>query len=378
MGASLPRFRTREERIATELARSVSAGGWDGPIPADEAEELHVLEPCQAAALLHIRRQCARMHKEALPRLQARARDLGFDHAAVQQTLAYIREQAPVIIHVDIARHGALLADDTHYRNFFEVQSEVSGEGAIHAQSRLDWEAQLFGGAYATARSFDRCKYGVLNVTNDPQGVRCCAPVYGSSYFLLRGVRLRTTLSAEDSAGLNASELATVDQYAHVLARYTDQELQAALEVGTGQRLGVDSLAVAAYKEAQVHGEVRLSNHVAVLMAHPSLQESPNQPILERLAERCCAPLVWMEVEAVVEEEPDADSELRCVLEASREEDELRRAIEASTDDQDTREELRLVMEASRVEEEAARQPDGMEATVVEGSATCLCCGCCG
>merc|ERR550525_1996508 len=97
----------------------------------------------------------------------------------------------------------------------------------------MDWEDELFGGAYRGANAFDRCKYGVLNVTNDPQGVRCCAPVYGSSYFLLKGVRLRTTLSAEDSAGLHASELATVDRYAHVLARYTDEELQATLEVGT-------------------------------------------------------------------------------------------------------------------------------------------------
>jgi len=373
MGASLPRLRKPEERRAAALARSVSAGAWDGPIPDDEAEELRSLEPCQVAALLHIRKQCARMHRQALPQLQARARDLGFSHVAVQQTLAYIREQAPVIIHVDIEKHGALLADDTHYRNFFEVQGETSDEGAIHAQSRLDWEASLFGGAYATAHSFDRCKYGVLNVTNDPQGVRCCVPVYGSSYFLLRGVRLRTTLSAEDSAGLNASELATVDQYAHVLARYTDQELQAALEVGTGQRLGVDSLAVAAYKEAQVHGEVRLSNHVAVLMAHPSLQESPSQPILERLAERCCAPLVWIEVEAEMQEENDADSELRSVLEASRQEDELRRAMQASNDDE---EDLRLALEASQIEEEATRQDSSVEPTMLEGSTTCICCGC--
>mmetsp|Transcript_93526 Transcript_93526/g.185565 ORF Transcript_93526/g.185565 Transcript_93526/m.185565 type:complete len:369 (-) Transcript_93526:36-1142(-) len=368
MGAHLPRIRTSEERRATELALSISAGAWDGPILDEEAEELRALEPCQVAALLHIRRQCAHVHKRALPQLQARARALGYGNVAVQQTLAYIREQAPVIIHVDIARHGALLADDTHYRNFFEVPGEASDEGAIHAQSRLDWEARLFGGAYAKARSFDRCKYGVLNVTNDPQGVRCCAPVYGSSYFLLRGVRLRTTLSAEDSAGLNASELATVDQYAHVLARYTDSELQAALEVGTGQRPGVDSLAVAAYKEAQVHGEVRLSNHVAVLMAHPSLQESPSLPILERLAERCCAPLVWMEVNAGVQEENDADSELRSVLEASREEEELRRAIEASTDDQTAAEDLRIALEASQAD----------EATVAEASTSCLCCSCCG
>merc|ERR1712113_507041 len=89
--------------------------------------------------------------------------------------------------------------------------------GSIHAQSRMEWEDKLFSKAYRGAAAFDRCKYGVLNVTNDPQGVRRCAPVYGTSYLLLRGVRLRTTLSAEDSAELDASALATVDMYAHVL-----------------------------------------------------------------------------------------------------------------------------------------------------------------
>merc|ERR1712039_203763 len=111
----------------------------------------------------------------------------------------------------------------------------------------------------------DRCKYGVLNVTNDPQGVRRCGPVYGSSYLLLRGVRLRTTLAAEDSAELNASELATVDMYAHVLARYTPDELRATLEVGTQRRPGVDSWWILAYKEAQIHGEVRFSDHVEMV-----------------------------------------------------------------------------------------------------------------
>merc|ERR1712190_552077 len=144
------------------------------------------------------------------------------------------------------------------------------------------------------AEPFDRCKYGVLNATNDPRGVRCCVPVYGASYLLLKGVRLRTTLAAEDSAGLQSSELATVDNYAHVLARYTDDELLATLEVGTRRRLGVNSFAIRAYKEAQIHGEIRLKDHVALVMAPPSLRESSHSA-LDQLARHCNAPLVWME-----------------------------------------------------------------------------------
>merc|ERR1712039_453713 len=169
-----------------------------------------------------------------------------------------------------------------------------------------------------------------------------CAPVYGSSYLLLRGVRLRTTLSAEDSAELDVSELATVDMYAHVLARYTDEELRATLEVGTGMRPGVDSCWILAYKEAQIHGEIRLSDHIELVMAHPSLQDS-SQGILEQLAQHCNAPLVWIEAEDPADaqgelavnagtfmQQPNDEMLLQLCLEQSREEEELRLALEAS------------------------------------------------
>merc|ERR1712217_584624 len=203
----------------------------------------------------------------------------------------------------------------------------------------MEWEDRLFNNAYRSAAPFDRCKYVVLNVTWDPQGVRRCAPVYGSSYLLLRGVRLRTTLSAEDSAELDVSELATVDMYAHVLARYTDVELRATLEVGTGMRPGVDSCWILAYKEAQIHGEIRLSDHVELVMAHPSFQDTC-QEALEQLAARCNAPLVWMELGADDAQEAAVDGltgldqvddeMLRLGLERSQEEEELRLALEAS------------------------------------------------
>jgi len=82
------------------------------------------------------------------------------------------------------------------------------------------------------AAPFSRCKYGVLNVTNDPQGLRACSQ-YGSSYLLLRNVRFRTTFSASDSAGLRIDNLATIDYYVHVLEHYQDDELRAAVDVGT-------------------------------------------------------------------------------------------------------------------------------------------------
>jgi hypothetical protein len=57
------------------------------------------------------------------------------------------------------------------------------------------------------------------------QGVRRCRQ-YGGSYLLLKGCRLRATLTARDSGGMSREAarqgLATVDYYGHVLMQYSD------------------------------------------------------------------------------------------------------------------------------------------------------------
>jgi len=266
-----------------------------GGASAGEELELERLEPCQERALQNVRDATQILHDAALPRLRERVEALGFEPHDADTTLTWIREQAPVLIHVDLAQFGAKLAADTHYRNQFETSCS---SGCLSTSSRTRWEEDLFGDAYHDATSFERCKYGVLNVTNDPQGVRACSQ-YGLCYLLLRNVRFRTTFSAQDSAGLCIDRLATVDYYAHVLEHYQDDELRAAVEVGTRQAFGRDSRAIQQYKEAQIHGEVRLADHVELIMLHPSLRastSSSSSSMLDLLSERCgCAPIVWME-----------------------------------------------------------------------------------
>lgn len=349
------------------IHRSWPAGA--GPISQQEYDELQKLRPCQAQAVLHVRKRCARLNREFLPILMQRAEILGFSPQEVVQTLAYIRDEAPLIIHLDIEKCGSQLAFDSHYRNLFETREECDAI-SIHANSRKDWERKLFGSSYNQAEPFDRVKYAVLNVTNDPQGVRCCTPIYGSSYLLLRGVRLRTTFSAEDSAELDASELATVDCYAHVLARFTDLELRATLEVGTKRRPGITSLTIMAYKEAQIHGEIRLRDHVELVMAHPAMSES-SKAMVEKLALCCNAPLVWMDTaedngEVVASElmldVMGAYQEMAAAEVANYEDQLLNQVLEASQEEHDAQQ-ARARAEA---EAQAGTSPaDGATATTV-------------
>merc|ERR1712070_911752 len=169
--------------------------------------------------------------------------------------LAWIRELSPIIVHINLDKIGKVLKDDTHYRNQHETNTS---SGLLKPNVRTKWEKQLFGDAYEGADAFARPKYGVQNVWNDYRGVVGCKQ-YGDSYLVLKDVRLRCTLSPQDSGNLKASRLAVLDFYAHVLQEYSDKELGEALRVAQGgaERLG-DSQAVidawGKYKEAQIHG----------------------------------------------------------------------------------------------------------------------------
>lgn len=286
------RRRTDKAYVMRQLEKDVARPDAWPHAPVKELEELKSLTPCQARALEHVRRHCRRLHLRALPRLRQRAETLGFSSYELDRSLEWIRESAPIIVHVNLQLYGDQLAQDTHYRNQFETRT--SG-GTLDQKKRARWEDWLFGNAYTEAAPFDRCKYGVLNVINDPQGVRACKQ-YGYSYLLLRGVRLRTTFSATDSAGMKTDDLATVDYYAHVLERYSDVELQHVLKVGNKRTLAVDSQVLQTYKEAQVHGEVRLADHVELIMAHPGMSASPrDKEVLQSLARRCNTQVVWIE-----------------------------------------------------------------------------------
>jgi len=106
------------------------------------------------------------------------------------------------------------------------------------------------------------------------------------SYLLLRDIRLRTTFSATDSAGLKSERLATVDYFAHVLNMFKDAELKKVLAVGTQREQGIDSEVLSSYKEAQIHGEIRLADHVELVMAHTSLHRAGRLEMLQ---------VVWIE-----------------------------------------------------------------------------------
>lgn len=243
---------------------------WTLILPDSEQQVVKTLTFCQRAAIDHVRTMAADNHSKALPRLMDRARSIGLSQEELWHTLTWIRDSAPIIVHVMLDRVGKFLETDTHYRNQFETNTS---SGTLSHSIRMAWEKSLFGESYTKASGFERPKYGVLDVMNDFRGV-LCAQHYGDSYLVLKTSRLRCTFAPGDSGGICGSQLAVLDQYAHVLLEYSDMELREVARVasapeGSEDRIG-DSTHLDSYnyKEAQIHGEIDLKKHVLRLVAN--------------------------------------------------------------------------------------------------------------
>jgi len=275
---------------------------WTIILPPSEQQVVKTLTSCQRAAICHVRTMAADSHSRALPQLMDRARAIGLSQEQLWHTLTWIRDSAPIIIHLRLDKVGKFLERDTHYRNQFETNSS---SGLLDLATREEWEADLFGESYNGASAHERPKYGVLDVMNDYRGVACCDQ-YGDSYLVLKNARLRCTFAPEDSGGICGSRLAVLDQYAHVLLEYGDIELREVARVasapeGSEDRIG-DSYQLEQYnyKEAQIHGPIDLSKHVLRLVVnerHKAPDAEYGMYQIQALCRRHGWELVWMDEE---------------------------------------------------------------------------------
>eukprot|EP00931_Biecheleriopsis_adriatica_P109396 TRINITY_DN8365_c0_g1_i1.p1 TRINITY_DN8365_c0_g1~~TRINITY_DN8365_c0_g1_i1.p1 ORF type:complete len:589 (+),score=125.51 TRINITY_DN8365_c0_g1_i1:143-1909(+) len=273
---------TRPALLGTSPSQ-VSAGPKRQPLPSRlqailpteqlsaprELEAAHLLTPEQSRAVQLVAAGSQPKSEAAEHGLRRRLAKYGYSQDALRRVLAYIRDEAPIIIHIDLGKRLMALRKDSHYRNRFETNCT---SGSADIEKRKAWENRLFSNIYENVQAFDRVKYGVLNAVNDPRGIATVAKQYGEDYLVLRSVRLRTTFSDRDSC--NQGQVASCEWYAHVLEKYSDIELRAVAEVALGDRLFVDSTVLdtadGGYKEVQIHGELQLSKHIEAVVIHPS------------------------------------------------------------------------------------------------------------
>jgi hypothetical protein len=238
----------------------------------------------QLEAVKHVVR-CARQLSDAswLP-LLARIEKLKFTEAQLKRALKYIRDEAPIIIHVKLDQDGRLdkMMKDPFYRNQFETKTSNGSYDANHTQ-RITWEDRLFNKVYHDAAPFQRPKYGCLNIVKDPKGIKS-AYHYGDSYFVFKNVRLRCSFTDQDS-GNSGCELSSCEYYNHVLLRYNEQELAAVMRVANGIDQWASSDCIQQYKEIQFHGSLPLTEVLQEVVVNP--RHKADKTMMDKIEKFC-------------------------------------------------------------------------------------------
>lgn len=191
---------------------------------------------------------------------------LGFHIKDLESVIEYIRDVVPIIIHISINKLNNLIGD-THYRSCFEFDSVDS--------MRIQVENNLFNNIYNNCKPVDRCKYATMNMFNADEGV-ISARNYGECYMTLkRGIRIRTSYTVADSYG--TSTIASCEFYNHILLTMPEGQLKDLLKFVT---LGIISVTNYPYQEAQIHGDIILSENIHSLTVPMNLAHSGVVPEL--------------------------------------------------------------------------------------------------
>ena len=124
---------------------------------------------------------------------------------------------------------------------------------------------------------------------------------YGPHYLILKGtVRGRCTSTNGDSFDPASLPVGTLANYGHLLAKYTDGELGALLEVACGDAPAVrvfgqaDTHLLSVYKEVQIHGRVSLGEDVEAVVVQESMAPlgSPERAAARAFSEKFGCSLV--------------------------------------------------------------------------------------
>lgn len=224
-------------------------------------------------------------NEKAYPSCVELAKRCGFTEDELKRCLRYIRDEAPMIIHVKLDQNDRLqkMLNDTHYRNQFEVKMSNGSYSPDHS-SRIGWESQLFDKVYDKATPFQRPKYGVLNIVNSPNGISA-ANHYGDSYFVLKNVKLRSSFADQDSGNVNSVTLCSCEYYCHVLSKFSQSEFKAMMQVALGQSAYQDSGCISQYKEVQIHGALPLNECIDRVVVNDRHRGDSN---IMKLLEKFC------------------------------------------------------------------------------------------
>ncbi len=162
-----------------------------------------------------------------------------------------------------------LLIKDRVYKSQFETNTSNGGLTAHPGGDRWMWESRIFGKAYDNEPSKERPKYGSLDYKQDGYGG---SPRFGSTF-----LRLKPEV-------LHRSTFCYPDSYFEPEAFGTSEHIDLVSIAKTDNKDPLDD-----YIETQVHGEVRVPEHIEAIVLDPSYKDSE----VKTLSRELKIPIEW-------------------------------------------------------------------------------------
>lgn len=222
----------------------------------------------QQMALNYVMKKSAIFSKAVKYNLMEKIKLLGCTEAELKSVHNYVKKNVKTVIHINLTKVMDFILNDTNYRNQFETN--ISG-GSLSKSARDDWEKQLFNGLYLHSESGEKVKYGALNITNDPSGVRS-AHGYGNSYLVLNdATKIRTSFVWGDSSAKDL-HIANYRHFNPILLYLSNNALDEVVKIATGKQ-SHSTVVYSNYIEAQIHGPVRFKEDVDTLVVNSTFRE---------------------------------------------------------------------------------------------------------
>ena len=146
------------------------------------------------------------------------------------------------------------IAEDGIIKSQFETGVSNGSVSAYRGGGRWEWESGLFDGAYDSCESFDRPKYGALNLFNWNGGA---SPRFGSCYFELHPELVERSTFCYPDSFWEPKDFGVGKRYSHLVDLVNNERESDLLDL---------------YIEAQVHGELSVKHHVRTLVLDPSFR----------------------------------------------------------------------------------------------------------
>lgn len=108
---------------------------------------------------MHVQQHAQHESDAAYDSVLQKIKDIGKGEKELQRVIRYVRNEAPIIVHLNLDNSLDYLISDTHYRSCFETHTGTDGG---NLGTRSSFEGKIFGSAYDNSKPIQVRRSGVF------------------------------------------------------------------------------------------------------------------------------------------------------------------------------------------------------------------------